>query len=61
MQVVLSAFGRDQTVGLESLSDWLRREPDLRGRVSWQQGVPDSTRGDRHDGHDERDEQDIVE
>jgi hypothetical protein len=43
MQVLLSAIEPDQAEELESLSDWLRREPGLRGRVSWDSGRPDPT------------------
>ena len=33
MEVRISCVGGDRTVGIESLSDWLRGEPELAGRL----------------------------
>lgn len=43
MRIVLSVSGGDEVLGLESLNDWLRREPDLRGQVGWVRDKPDPT------------------
>lgn len=43
MSIRISLEDKGQTSELESLSDWLRREPRLSGRVSVTGPVPDAT------------------
>lgn len=40
VEVRISCVGRDRTVGVESLSDWLRGEPELTGRLRLGGPVP---------------------